>query len=108
MTDKLTTIHPPKYSNWPTEQLVQLRPAGASALGSYYDVLLAGEPVGKVETFTETPSRNISGTRLRQELKPRKVWRGLTGEANERVSGRLTYELRWEAVRDVLDRHLAK
>lgn len=103
MAAKLTTVHPPKHFaySWPTTGLVQVGPAVPHTFGHKHDVFLDGELIGGLETYVKTPYTKIPGTRLRRDLKPRKVWKPLS-EGFSRV----TYDLRWDAVRVVLEDHL--
>jgi len=103
MTAKLTTVNPPKHYgfSWPTKGLVQVGPAVPYVIGHKHDVFLDGELIGSIETYVHTPHKNIPGTRLRQDLKPRKVWKPIS----ERRS-RVTYDERWRAIRVVLEDHL--
>lgn len=103
MTAKLTTINPPKHFgfSWPTTGLVQVGPAVPYCTGHKHDVYLDGELIGGIETYVHTPHRKVPGTRLRHDLKPRKIWKPISDGFS-----RVKYDLRWEAVRTVLEDHL--
>lgn len=102
MTSKLTTIKPPArmpgLRAWPTDELVQVRP-NADRPANVMDVLLDGEPIGQVESYTRRIRSRVGRTNFVREHAQRKTWQPISD------SGSWTYDRRWEAVRDVIENH---
>lgn len=103
MPISLTTIRPPAnlrgLRTWPTNSLVQVRP-NSDRPTNVMDVLLDGEPVGQIQSYTRRIRSKVGRTNFVREHAQRKTWQPVSDELHNP-----SYDRRWEAVRDVIEDH---
>lgn len=103
MVQNLRKVSPTQYVSWTGN--VEISPETGDQFYKNQDVFLDGVKIGALQSYHTTPSSNIRGTRLRRELKERKMWRPL-GDPMERSF--MAYDDRARAIRDMVQEYQAK
>ncbi|MBC9704887.1 MAG: hypothetical protein H9W81_07905 [Enterococcus sp.] len=103
MEQKLRKVRPTQYVSWTGD--VEISPETGDKFYKHQDVFLNGEKIGVLQSYFTTPSTNIRGTRLRRDLKERKMWRAL---GDPMKPSNMAYDDRARAIRDLVEQHNAK
>lgn len=103
MAQKLRKVSPTQYVNWTGN--VEISPEEGDQFYKNQDVFLDGVKIGVLQSYLSTPSSNIRGTRLRRDLKERKMWRALGDPMKQSF---MAYDDRARAIRDLVEAYQAQ
>lgn len=102
MEQKRRKVSPTRNVSWTGD--VEIGPASGDTYYPSQEVFWNGYKIGVLTSYFTVPSSKIAGTRLRRDLKERKMWRGVN---NPITGSNIAYDDRARAIRDLVEDYQA-